>query len=137
MQKLLTQCPCCGSNTMIIREVDCPACGISIQGAFAMPDSPFGNLSSEQVQFMLNYIRCEGRFNRLEEELNLSYPTLRNRLNDLIIALGFEPGKESAPEPEPISLAGTEQRKQILSDLHEGKITFEEAQSRLQALSRK
>ncbi len=29
----------------------------------------------------------------MEEELNLSYPTLRNRLFEVIRALGFEPGK--------------------------------------------
>lgn len=137
MQKLLSQCPCCENSNMIIREVECPACGISIQGAFTVPDSPFASLAPEQVQFMLNYIRCEGRFNRLEEELNLSYPTLRNRLNDLIVALGFEPGKESSPEPEPAVVASGERRKQILSDLHEGLITFEEAQSRLRALTGK
>jgi len=128
MQKLLNHCPCCEGSEMIIRELECPSCGIHITGAFQMPDSPFENLTSEQVSFMLNYIRCEGRFNRLEEELNLSYPTLRNRLNDLIVALGFEPGKETAPEPEPVPVMTTEMRKQILNDLHEGKITFDQAQ---------
>ena len=130
MQKLLHTCPCCENSEMIIRELECPQCGIRIQGAFQTPDSPFENLSEEQVRFMLNYIRCEGRFNRLEEELNLSYPTLRNRLNELILALGFEPGKE-AVEEEAVKKMSADERKQILSDLHDGKLTFEEAQRKL------
>lgn len=134
MQKLLNHCPCCENSEMIIREIECPGCGIHIQGAFQIPDSPFENLTQDQVLFMLNYIRCEGRFNRLEEELNISYPTLRNRLNELIVALGFEPGKESTPEPEPIPAPSGEARKKILNDLHEGTITFEEAQTRLRGL---
>ena len=130
MQELLTQCPCCKDSDMVITSLECPACGIRVEGEFRMPDSPFQNLSPEQEQFMLNYIRCEGRFNRLEEELNLSYPTLRNRLNELIVALGFEPGKEAASEPEEPSLSADE-RKAILEALHKGELSFEEAQAKL------
>jgi hypothetical protein len=30
----------------------------------------------------------------MEDELGLSYPTIRNRLHEVIRALGFEPGGE-------------------------------------------
>lgn len=130
MQNLLTHCPCCHDSEMVINSLECPACGIRVEGEFRMPDSPFQNLSQEQEQFMLNYIRCEGRFNRLEEELNLSYPTLRNRLNDLIVALGFEPGKDDTSAPEKPGLSA-EERKAILEALHNGELSFEEAQAKL------
>ena len=131
MQELLTQCPCCHDSDMVITSLVCPACGIRVEGEFRMPDSPFQNLTPEQEQFMLNYIRCEGRFNRLEEELNLSYPTLRNRLNELIVALGFEPGKDGgSEEPERTGLSA-EERKAILEALHNGELSFEEAQTKL------
>lgn len=75
---------------------------------------------------MLTFIRCEGRFNRMEEELKLSYPTLRNRLYEIIRALGFEPGKEEIP----VRLTA-EERLSVLDELAQGVITAAEAQSRL------
>ena len=56
----------------------------------------------------------------MEKDLGLSYPTIRNRLHEIIRALGYEPGKEDTALSE-------EERRQILDDLNEGKITSEEA----------
>ena len=58
--------------------------------------------------------------------MKLSYPTLRNRLNEIVRALGYEPGKEDLTQP-----LSAEDRRQILEDLDLGKITGEEAQARL------
>ncbi len=71
-------------------------------------------------------MRLEGRFTRLEEELKLSYPTLRNRLYEIIRSLGFEPGKEEAP----VRLS-QDDRRRILEDLEQGRVSFAEAQRRL------
>ena len=69
-------------------------------------------------------MRNEGRLNRLEDELGLSYPTIRSRLHDVIRALGYEPGKEEAPP--------TIDRKQVLADLDAGVLSFDEAMQKLQ-----
>jgi hypothetical protein len=98
-----------------------------IEGVFQTPTNPLSQLTPEQAQFLLNFVRFEGRFTRLEQELHLSYPTLRNRLNDIIRALGYEPGKEEAMPPKPDS----EERRRILELLENGEIDFEEAQLRL------
>jgi len=127
MKNILSKCPVCG-NDLNVSRLYCSRCDTTIEGHFHPTTSPFDQLSNDQVQFLLNYVRCEGRFNRLEEELNLSYPTLRNRLNDLIMALGFEPGKEEERvKPTP------EERAAILEELNLGRITFDEAQKRLRA----
>jgi len=125
MKNFLSKCPVCGSELTVTR-LHCSKCDTTIEGHFHPTSSPFDQLSNEQIQFLLNYIRCEGRFNRLEEELNLSYPTLRNRLNDLILALGFEVGKE-----EEVTKPTPEERAAILEDLNQGRISFEQAQKRL------
>jgi len=78
---------------------------------------------------VLTFVRCEGRFNRMEEELKLSYPTIRNRLFDVIRALGYEPGKEEVP-----AKPSMEERKRILDDLDQGKITPDQAKRLLQGL---
>ena len=98
----------------------------TIEGHFHPGTNPFACLSPEQMQFLLTFIRCEGRFNRMEEELGLSYPTLRNRFNEILRSLGFEPGREEAP----VRLTA-EDRMRILDELAEGLITSEEAQQRI------
>jgi hypothetical protein len=78
-------------------------------------------LTPEQLEFIFTFVRCEGKINRVEQELGVSYPTIRNRLSEVIRALGYEPGRE---EPAEIT---QEKRNSILEDLSAGKITAEEA----------
>lgn len=125
MNQILTKCPVCGSDTEVTR-IYCPHCDTTIEGHFHATANPFAGLSPEQAQFVLTFVRCEGRFNRMEEELKLSYPTLRNRLYEIIRALGFEPGKEEIP----VRLTA-EERLSVLDELAQGVITAAEAQSRL------
>lgn len=66
----------------------------------------------------------------MEEELRLSYPTLRNRFDEILAQMGFEAGdtiKEVSPE----------ERKKILNELNKGKITAAEAQIRLKGITEK
>jgi hypothetical protein len=57
----------------------------------------------------------------MEQELGLSYPTIRNRLHEVIRALGFEPGKDEGTEISP------ERRGTVLEDLELGRISADEA----------
>jgi hypothetical protein len=62
----------------------------------------------------------------MEDEIGLSYPTIRNRLHEVIRAMGYEPGGE---EQEGIS---DEERLKVLEKLEQGQITYQEAMSLLQ-----
>lgn len=121
MREILTNCPVCDAPLEVTR-LYCAACDTTIDGHFGGEGSPFARLSPEQIQFALTFIRCEGRINRMEDELNLSYPTIRNRLVEVIRALGFEPAKDD----QPIKLT-PEERTRILDDLAQGKLTSEQA----------
>lgn len=125
MNPMLSKCPVCGGELTITR-LHCAECDTSIEGHFTPPANLFGQLNPEQMQFLLNFVRLEGRFTRLEEELNLSYPTLRNRLYEIIRALGFEPGKEEASQRLTV-----DDRRRILEELEQGRISFQDAQRRL------
>jgi hypothetical protein len=128
MNPMLSKCPICGSPLNVTR-LHCNQCETTIEGDFNSISSPFSQLAPEQIQFILTFVRCEGRLNRMEEELKLSYPTIRNRLYDIIRALGYEPGKEEVP----IRLS-LEDRKHILDDLEQGKINFEQAHKLVKGL---
>lgn len=133
MNSVLTRCPICNGELAVTR-LYCPQCDTTIEGHFSPGRNPFANLTPEQMQFALTFIRCEGRLNRMEDELNLSYPTLRNRLNDVIRALGFEPGREE-PQPQVVRLSA-EDRLRILDDLAQGKISSDEAQQQLRGIKK-
>src|SRR5512146_2036264 len=150
MNRLITKCPVCGGDLMVTR-LHCPACETTIEGEFdpggaggrlqeafspeqLKPLLPFSRLSAEQLQFVLTFVRCEGRFNRMEDEMGLSYPTLRNRLNEIIRAMGYEPSREEAmrPEMQPAPAGpGPAERQTILDMLSRGEIDLEEAKRRL------
>jgi hypothetical protein len=123
MNPLLSQCPVCG-DALLVTRLYCRGCDTAIEGRFAA--GPFGRLSVEQLAFVETFVRCEGRLNRMEAELGLSYPTVRARLHDVIRALGYEPGGE-----EPTRVPDAE-RRQVLGELEQGTISAEEAIRRLQ-----
>ncbi len=128
MQALPEQCPICHSQNLVVQRFYCTRCKTSLEGSFETQKSPFAALNNEQLSFLMTFIRCEGRFNRMETELSLSYPTLRNRLLEVMKALGFEPGKDEEPA------LTAEERRRILDDLDKGKITYPQAERLLQGL---
>ena len=124
MNQILDKCPVCDAN-MVVTHLVCPNCRTGIEGRFGLPQSPLSRLNSEQLQFILSFIRCDGKFNRMEEELGLSYPTLRGRFNDILRTMGFEAQKED------VGTLSAEDRRQILENLDKGEISLEEAEQML------
>ena len=118
MYPALTRCPVC-RNELVVSRLHCPSCDTSIEGRFTT--GHFANLTQEQLKFIITFVRCEGKINRMEDELKLSYPTIRNRLHEVIRAMGFEPGKDESPEID------DEKRRSVLEDLDAGKISAEDA----------
>jgi hypothetical protein len=128
VNNLLTRCPICGGEIVVTR-IHCQDCDTTIESRFDA--GPFRQLTREQLDFVEVFIRCEGKFTRMEAELELSYPTIRNRLYEIIRALGYEPGgtDDSAGLTE-------DERKDILEDLDKGLISAEEAMFLLQEKGR-
>lgn len=118
MKTSLTRCPVC-DNELVVTRLHCDGCDTTIEGRFV--GGPFSHLDNEQLNFIEVFIRCEGKINRMEAELGLSYPTIRNRLHEVIRALGYEPGKDESPD------VSEERRIQTLEDLDAGKISAEDA----------
>jgi len=115
VNKTLSKCPVCDEDLAVTR-LYCVNCNTTIEGHFAAEHTPFGKLSPEQMQFLLTFVKCEGRLNRMEDEMKLSYPTLRSRLNEIVRALGYEPGKEETP-----AQLSAEERRAILEELDNGR----------------
>jgi len=119
MNNVPTKCPICGGEVAITR-IYCRECDTTIEGRFTT-GSPFARLKPEQLVFIEMFVRNEGRIKRLEDELKLSYPTIRKQLHDVIRAMGYEPGGEETGG------LTEDQRQAILEDLDQGRIGYEEA----------
>lgn len=120
MAELPPLCPLC-QGELIITRFECQSCETTFEGRFRPP--AFANLSPQQWQFVKTFIRCEGKIKSMEAEIGLSYPTIRNRLHEIIRALGYEP--YGAEENQ---LARTPaQRQQVLQALEKGEIGVQEA----------
>jgi len=115
------KCPVCGEELTVTR-LHCRSCDLGLEGHFEL--GRFYRLNPDQLHFVETFIRCEGKLNKLQDELKLSYPTVRSRLLEVIRALGYEVREDLTMSPE--------QRKVILDNLAQGKITSEEAVRMLQ-----
>ena len=114
-----TRCPLCGGKIAVTR-LYCRDCDTTLEGHFT--GWPFSQLTPDQLSFVEIFIRCEGKIRRMQDEIGLSYPTIRSRLHEVIRALGYEPGGG-----EETSGLSEQDRQRILEDLNTGQIDAGEA----------
>jgi hypothetical protein len=132
MAKALSRCPVCEA-TLSISELACARCQTRIQGTF--DPCRFCRLEKEQLAFIELFLRCEGNLSRVEKELNLSYPTVRNRLAAALAALGLN-GNIETDEPEipaaaPLTPEAAERRRLLLEALARGDMSADDVATAL------
>lgn len=120
-KEVLGKCPVCNSET-IVTKISCENCNTTIEGEFTL--CKFCRLTAEQKQFIDTFIKCRGNIKEMEKELGVSYPTVKNRLEDVAAALGHK--------PQPI-VGDDGRKKEILERLNAGEITFDEAMELLKS----
>lgn len=119
-KKVIGTCPVCGEN-LSVSVLTCEKCDTSIHGNFNL--SKFDYLSVSQQEFAFVFIKNGGNIKLIEKELNISYPTVKKNLDDLINALGFEKINET--------LVDKPSKEDIYKALKSGEISFEEAEEML------
>jgi hypothetical protein len=80
-------CPIC-ANTLHVTRLQCGHCGTGIDGVFGL--GRLQSLTAEQVQFVETFIKNRGKIKDVEKELDVSYPTVVARLNEVVRAMGYE-----------------------------------------------
>ncbi|MEI6045987.1 MAG: DUF2089 domain-containing protein [Chloroflexota bacterium] len=113
-------CPVC-NDQMYVARLECDHCHSTLEGEFQL--GPFQNLTAEQLQFLEVFIRCRGQNKAVQELLDISYPTVIKKLDDLILALGYETDLVA------------ERRREVLEMLSQNKISAVQAQQLLAGLS--
>lgn len=118
MTRMPGGCPVCHQK-LTVRSLYCPACKVKIEGEFELPR--LLSLTPDQMEFVQVFLRSRGNIKVVERELGISYPTVRARLEEVIVKLGDE------VEPHDRSDASD-----VLASLEKGEVTVEEAIKKLQ-----
>ncbi len=81
MKVLPTRCPACDSQ-LKVKSLVCEQCQTEIQGRYELPS--LARLSANDQAFVLEFIKASGSLKEMAKFLGLSYPTVRNRLDEII-----------------------------------------------------
>lgn len=84
MSKFPTHCPSCDA-LMFVTECSCVSCTTKVQGQFIFPK--LLQLFPEEQEFILQFVLYSGSLKEMAQKMGISYPTVRNRLDDLILKL--------------------------------------------------
>ena len=79
--KLPICCPSC-SKPLLVTKLDCSHCTTSVSGTFKLPI--LLQISDDEQQFLLNFLLFSGSLKEMALQMGNSYPTVRNKLDDLI-----------------------------------------------------
>lgn len=97
MKMLPSICPACKSQ-LKVKSLICEQCRTEIQGQYELP--PLAGLSSDDQAFILEFIKASGSLKQMAKLLKLSYPTVRNRLDEIIehVKLAEKPEENNGKE---------------------------------------
>jgi hypothetical protein len=124
-------CPVCAGELTVTR-LQCPSCQTALEGRFRL--GRYAGLSAEQLAFLDVFLKNRGIIKDVEAELGLSYRTVVGRLDDLLRGLGFPTGDDAGPRPGRVEGQTRVERRRILEELREGRVSAAEASRRLAAI---
>ncbi len=84
VQIINNECPYCGA-AMAVTQMACGHCRVSIQADFPM--SRMAGLPVEHQRFIEMFVLAGGNLKEIAEQVGVSYPTIRSRLDKVIEAL--------------------------------------------------
>lgn len=99
-------CPSCLQQVQITETV-CTDCDIRFQGDFILPR--LARLSGESQKLLEQFVLCGGNLKTMAEQLQISYPTLRKKIDELVLSV-----KQLQQDDQ-------SRMNQILDDIEQGK----------------
>jgi len=122
-KEVISRCPIC-DNELKITRLQCPSCEIEINGEFSL--SRLNYLTKEQLIFVEVFLKNQGNIKSIEKELNVSYPTVKKLLSEVLVRLGYEVSEQSEKQ--------STGRQEILEKLANKEISFDEASTLLKGI---
>ncbi len=81
MKKLPINCPSC-EKPLAVSELTCSDCETVISGSYSLP--VLLRLSAEEQDFIFEFVMSSGSLKKVAVKIGKSYPTVRNKLDDII-----------------------------------------------------
>jgi hypothetical protein len=127
-----TTCPVC-SEALITLRLGCPSCGTEVSGHF--DSCRFCRLGADDMAILEVFLRSRGNVRDVQAHLEVSYPTARARLVEVLERLGLAGDAEAPPGsgtgPADANVGAGPDAAGILADLAAGRIGVDEAERRL------
>lgn len=79
--KLPIKCPSC-EKALQVSQLKCGHCNTVVNGSYKLP--LYMQLSREEQDFILDFFLTSGSIKAIAKQTEVSYPTMRNRMDDLI-----------------------------------------------------
>jgi hypothetical protein len=114
--KLVVSCPSCHGDLRATR-LSCAHCGTNLDGSFEVPS--LLKLPAEDLAFVSTFVRSSGSLKAMAQHSGSSYPTVRNRLDQIIARL------------DELEKGVATQRHEILDALEKGRLSAKEAEEAL------
>lgn len=74
-------CPSCQTQ-LKVKSLRCENCGTEVHGIYNLP--VLARLSIDEQDFIIKFVKSSGSLKDMAKQLSLSYPTVRNLLDDII-----------------------------------------------------
>lgn len=116
MARMPTTCPSCSSQ-LVISRLACEACDTHLEGKFDLP--ALLRLAEDDLQFVTEFVLASGSLKEMAKIRGQSYPTIRNRLNEIIQAIEEE------------ASAAQQDQHRILDAIAKGEMSVAEGARRL------
>lgn len=111
--KIINKCPVCNSK-LLVSKLKCSKCNTVIENDFEM--TKFDYLTGEELKFIEVFLKNRGNIKDVEKELGISYPTVRSKLDEVIVSLGYSVAKTPSVD-----------KKKIVDMLDKGEINADQA----------
>ncbi|MDR2038020.1 MAG: DUF2089 domain-containing protein [Bacteroidales bacterium] len=84
-------CPSCQS-VLKVKSLKCETCQTEVSGLYELP--LLARLTREEQEFIISFVKKSGSLKEMSKHMGLSYPTVRNLLDDIISKIEREEHEE-------------------------------------------
>ena len=120
MNRLISKCPAC-QGMLQVTALQCPDCGMELRNTFNL--SPFDLLDNAHFEFLITFLKDRGNLKEVQSDMQISYPTAKKKLDELLAALNLSGGMEQkTPKEIDISCMDVDCTSTLASEIIKAKL---------------